>query len=88
MQGDIFQIDKEPLLEIPIFLTTNQTHHNQLVTLVEQMLATKKQLQTETLEKNINYLTNKCTSIDAQIDALVYTLYGLTAEEISIVEGG
>ncbi len=34
-----------------------------------------------------NFLQNKCNSFDRQIDNLVYTLYGLTEEEIKIVEG-
>lgn len=29
----------------------------------------------------------RCDSLDRQIDALVYDLYGLTADEIKIVEG-
>jgi type II restriction/modification system DNA methylase subunit YeeA len=41
--------------------------------------------------KNIgdkNYLQRKCATLDKQIDELVYQLYGLTEEEIKIVEGG
>ena len=34
-----------------------------------------------------NYLERKCESLDNQIDKLVYELYGLTEEEIKIVEG-
>ena len=33
-------------------------------------------------------LQNAVTATDRQIDALVYELYGLTAEEIALVEGG
>jgi len=32
-------------------------------------------------------LQNAVTAADEQIDALVYDLYGLTAEEVRIVEG-
>jgi type II restriction/modification system DNA methylase subunit YeeA len=32
-------------------------------------------------------MKNKCTALDRQIDALVYEFYGLTADEIKIVEG-
>jgi adenine-specific DNA-methyltransferase len=34
-----------------------------------------------------NYLERKCETLDKQIDELVYQLYGLTEEEIKIVEG-
>lgn len=33
-------------------------------------------------------LQNAVTATDQQIDALVYELYGLTADEIKLVEGG
>ena len=32
--------------------------------------------------------TRKCAALDRQIDALVYELYGLTPDEIALVEGG
>jgi len=37
-------------------------------------------------ESDKEYLQRKCDSIDKQIDKLVYQLYGLTEEEIKIVE--
>jgi type II restriction/modification system DNA methylase subunit YeeA len=37
--------------------------------------------------KDKDFYENKCAALDRQIDALVYELYGLTAEEIKIVEG-
>lgn len=46
------------------------------------------------LSISINFMTlggvgaNSSPSLDREIDALVYELYGLTEEEIRIVEGG
>ena len=37
-------------------------------------------------EKDKNYLQRKCERLDKEIDQLVYELYGLTEEEIRIVE--
>lgn len=54
---------------------------------VKQMLATKKQLQLAKTESDKNYLNRKCERLDKEIDQLVYQLYGLTEEEIKIVEG-
>ncbi len=51
------------------------------------MLTAKKQLQQAKTESDKNYLTRKCETFDKQIDELVYQLYGLTEEEIKIVEG-
>ncbi|HMN49023.1 MAG TPA: TaqI-like C-terminal specificity domain-containing protein [Ignavibacteriaceae bacterium] len=59
----------------------------QIESLVSQMLTAKKQLQQAKTESDKNYLERKCDSLDKQIDELVYELYGLTEEEIKIVEG-
>lgn len=54
--------------------------------LVEQMVAAKKQLAAAQSDKDKDFYTNRCDGLDRQIDALVYELYGLTADEIKIVE--
>jgi hypothetical protein len=84
------KVKKESLLNIPINLDLSKTEdkakHDKLVQLVEQMLQSKQQLQTEKIEKNKNYLEQKCTNLDRQIDNLVYELYNLTEDEIKIIE--
>jgi len=50
------------------------------------MLEAKKQLVKAQTDKDKTYYENKCASLDRQIDRLVYELYGLTPEEIAIVE--
>ena len=60
-----------------------------LVALVEEML----RLQREKAEAEASLLDSRhdlarqIERLDAQIDALVYDLYGLTEEEIAVVEG-
>jgi hypothetical protein len=51
------------------------------------MLATKKQLAATTRDTEREQLQRKCDYLDGEIDRLVYELYGLTVEEIKIVEG-
>jgi hypothetical protein len=51
------------------------------------MFAPKKQLQQAKTESDKSYLNRKCETLNKQIDELVYQLYGLTEEEIKIVEG-
>ena len=58
-----------------------------LVLLVEKLIEAKKQLATAQSDKDKDFYGHKCESLDRQIDALVYELYGLTDEEIAIVEG-
>ncbi|MFH2121097.1 MAG: hypothetical protein ABIJ25_11975 [Pseudomonadota bacterium] len=61
--------------------------HNRLVGLVDKMLALTPKLRGATSESEKAALQNAVTTTDAEIDRLVYELYGLTEEEIKIVEG-
>ena len=46
-----------------------------------------KQLAAAHRDSEREQLQRKCDYLDGEIDTLVYELYGLTAEEIRIVEG-
>ena len=63
------------------------TPHDQMVSLVESMLALNEQLNAATLPQQKKMLKRQIEATDRQIDQLVYQLYGLTDEEIRIVEG-
>lgn len=76
-----------PIIKIDFNNVVDKNKHNDLTFLVDQMLTAKKQLQQAKTESNKNYLERKCETLDKQIDQLVYQLYGLTEEEIKIVEG-
>ena len=56
------------------------------VKLVEQMLAARKQLAGAQSDADKDFYGHKCAGLDRQIDDLVYELYGLTPDEIRIVE--
>jgi hypothetical protein len=51
------------------------------------MLDLNKKLQDAKLEHEKTLLSRQAEAADGAIDALVYELYGLTEEEIAIVEG-
>jgi hypothetical protein len=57
------------------------------VALVDKMLAMMPKLRGATAESEKATLQNAVTATDRQIDALVYDFYGLTPEEIQLVEG-
>jgi predicted nucleic acid-binding Zn-ribbon protein len=57
-----------------------------MVSLVERMLDLHKQLAATKGEHERTMLQRQIEATDQQIDALVYELYGLTEEEIRIVE--
>lgn len=73
MQGNNFQLDKEPLLEIPIFSPSNDAQ-TPIINLVDKILKGKK--------AGIDTL-----AWEAEIDQMVYELYELTPHEIDIIEG-
>ncbi|MDP2797439.1 MAG: hypothetical protein Q8N94_08020 [Methanoregula sp.] len=57
-----------------------------MVALVTQMRDLNKRLQDAKLEHEKTLLPRQVEAADAAIDTLVYELYGLTVEEIAIVE--
>jgi len=66
---------------------TDKARHDRMVTLVTQMLDLNKKLQDARLEQEKTQLSRQIAATDGAIDKLVYELYGLTDEEIGIVEG-
>ncbi len=61
--------------------------HDEVVKHVETMLELNKQKQTTTLPEKLEQLNQRMAYTDDKINKLVYELYGLTPEEINIVEG-
>jgi hypothetical protein len=59
---------------------------DKIISLVEQMLSAKGQLQQAHTDRERDFYENKCAALDSQIDALVYELYELSDEEINLVE--
>jgi len=57
-----------------------------IVALVEQVLALHKQRAAAQTAADREMFQRQIDATDAQIDAVVYALYGLTEEEIRIVE--
>ncbi|EDG4812053.1 class I SAM-dependent DNA methyltransferase [Campylobacter jejuni] len=78
IQGNLFKIDKEPLLNIPIvnINSKNEKLANKLISLVDEILKAKEQ------DKNAN-----TQELENKINSLTYKLYNLTEEEIKIIEG-
>jgi predicted nucleic acid-binding Zn-ribbon protein len=79
-------IASNQLARIPVPDCDSKNHDN-LVSLVEQMLNLHKKLAAAKLDHEKNTLQRQIASTDKQIEELVYELYGLTEEERKIVEG-
>ena len=86
-QVTIFSLEQLPICVLDFSKPADKARHDKMVSMVEQMLAAKKQLAGAQSDKDKDFYESKCASLDRQIDALVYELYGLTADQIKIVEG-
>ncbi|KAB2877787.1 N-6 DNA methylase [bacterium] len=76
-----------PIYKIDKSNPADKSRHDHIVKLVEQMLGAKEKLSEAKLESEKDRLELLCTSLDRQIDEAAYELYGLTEEEIKVVEG-
>jgi hypothetical protein len=65
-----------------------ECEHPRIVREVEQIIEAKKMLGVAKTDRDKTYYESKCAALDHQIDRLVYDLYGLTEEEVRIVEKG
>jgi adenine-specific DNA-methyltransferase len=86
LRGGYIKFSKQYIESVPIVMP-EMPQRDRVVTLVERMLTLHKQLPQATTEHERKLLQRQITSTDEQIDQLVYALYGLTPEEIAIVEG-
>jgi hypothetical protein len=83
-RGHIAQL---PIRSIDFSSPTDKARHDRMVQLVEQMLSLHKQLPDTKAGHDQTHLQRQIDATDRQIDKLVYELYGLTEEEIAVVEG-
>jgi len=78
---------KIPIHPINISDFADKARHDHMVAHVTQMLDLNKKLQDARLEQERTMLSRQIEATDSAIDKLVYELYGLTEEEVKVVEG-
>lgn len=83
----VIYVERLPIRTIDFNIPDEKKMHDQMVQLVEQMLALNKQLPEAKTAHEQTLRQRQIDATDKQIDKLVYELYGLTPEEIKIVEG-
>ncbi len=91
LSGDYLRIGPPQLRTIPIrkidfSKRTDVAMHDKIVSLVDTMLSLHKKLR-DVPGIGREIIESQIERTDAEIDALVYELYGLTADEVEIVEG-
>ena len=73
MQGSNYQLDKEPILDLPIF-TAEESRQKEVIDLVDEILRIKKENS-----------TSSTSELESRLDDYVYRLYDLTSDEINII---
>jgi len=91
-RGGYIALNRQYIEQLPIRTTNfsdpaDKALHNRLVELVERMLSLHKRLIDARIPRDKTILQQQIDATDMQIDRLVYELYGLTEEEINVVEG-
>lgn len=75
MQGSNYQVDKEPLMQIPL-VQPSPEKQAAIISLVDEIIAARK----------VNNVVD-VSALEEKIDNLIFDLYGLTPEEREIVKG-
>jgi hypothetical protein len=91
-RGGFFSANRQYIENIPVYQIefadpADRARHDRMVALVERMLTLHKQQAAATTGHDKTLIGRQIEATDRQIDRLVYELYGLTEEEIGIVEG-
>ncbi|MFH1718623.1 MAG: N-6 DNA methylase [Planctomycetota bacterium] len=91
-RGGWITCTKQYFGELPIRIPDTTKHRekdlcDRMISLVQQMLDLHKKLATAKVPGDKTRIQRQIDASDKQIDQLVYALYGLTEEEIKIVEG-
>jgi hypothetical protein len=79
-------VSKLPIRRVDFSNGTDKDRHDRMVSLVERMLELHKQLATAKTGDEKTRIERQIDATDAQIEKLVYELYGLSEDEIKIVE--
>ncbi len=91
MRGGYYSYESRFIRNLPIRTINHETKdvvlHDRVVILVEQMLQLNKDRNSAKTPLDKELIQRQIDATDKQIDALVYELYGLTEEEITIIEG-
>ena len=91
MRGGYYSYESRFIRNLPIRTINfsnpaDKARHDRMVELVDQMLSLHKKLAAAKVDHDKTILQRQIDATDNQIDRLVYELYGLTEEEIRIVE--
>ncbi|HUW12164.1 MAG TPA: hypothetical protein VM537_20730, partial [Anaerolineae bacterium] len=80
-------LEQLPIRTIDFHNAEDVRRHDKMVAMVKRILDLHEKLAAATIPADKELYQRQIEATDGEIDALVYELYGLTEEEITIVEG-
>lgn len=92
MRGGWYSYESRFIRDLPMYVVNEEVPekkimHDQIISLVKTMLNLNNQLDNADSESNKLIIQRQIDTTSTEINRLVYDLYGLTEEEIAIVEG-
>ena len=88
MQFDNPTTSRIPMPSVDLTKNSDKEVHDKLVKLVDNIIAINKKLVGENNPNTKEILERQVRALDGEIDRLVYGLYGLSDNEIRIIENG
>jgi hypothetical protein len=90
-QGGYYEYKPMYVSQLPIYVPdfeklADKTRHDKMVSLVTHILELNRYLPQAKTDQERRLVQQEIDATDVRIDALVYELYGLTPEEIQVVE--
>lgn len=83
----LYELHSIPIKQLDIQSESGKNTHQLIISLVDQLLQLNKDKQATTLQTNREQIQSKIDYCEDKINKIVYELYGLTDEEIKIIEG-
>jgi adenine-specific DNA-methyltransferase len=86
MQGSQFQIDKEPLLEIPIYVPKDKSEINKIVNKVDKVIEVRTAHASSKTESDKSFYEKQIISLESNIDELIFQYYNITEPEQLVIK--
>ena len=86
MQGSQFQVDKEPLLEIPIHVPQSQMEINKIASIVEKIIEVKTSYIAAKTESDQTFYERQLKRLENDIDTNIYNFYSISMDEQKLIE--
>lgn len=81
-QGEQLQIDRNPLIEIPLIKSENK----EIIEAVDLLIDLNKKLESINLDREKELIKKQIEALEKKIDEIVYDLYELSEEDKEIIE--